>query len=110
VSCSWRNSAYANPYKVGIFAILRNPFRDLHFIRDADFTSVNTTYFPAMLFSTKAGFKETARVACWIPESEPVRFSIGRATFCYLPNAFRYRACLIENVVRAGISRMLAGK
>src|SRR4051812_33718987 len=63
-----------------------------------------------MFLSPKATLEESAAVPRGIPKTEPVRFTIGGSSFRDLPNAFRYRACFVEDVIAAGVGRMLAGK
>src|SRR3982751_5104814 len=63
-----------------------------------------------MFLSPKAGFKKSAAIPRGIPETEPVRFAVGGSSFSHLPNAFRYRACFVEDVIAAGVGRVLAGK
>src|SRR5437588_11454263 len=61
-----------------------------------------------MFLSPKATLEESAAVPGGIPKTEPVRFTIGGSSFRHLPNAFGNGGSFIEDVIAAGVGRMLA--
>src|SRR6185295_16442034 len=110
VRSRWWQAAHAYSNKVGVFAIVLNPFCNLRLVRELAFPTIHHRHNVAVALAAEARPMKRALAARRVAEEKLHRLAVGQAAFLNLVDLVGHGRVFVVDVEARRVRRVLAGE